>query len=646
MSSIPHVDALRKILQEKRVHVQERDGGYAVPSLWMPHPGNRAKGEIVEIHPVDFFLQAVDSITGAQRRVIQRTEGGAWTREAVIYNIFVRTTFAFDHNRNGKLDLPVNNSGWKETGTFLKAIALLPYVKSLGVNTIHLLPITSIGKDGNKGVLGSPYAIKNPYKLDPHLAEPNIGLGAEEEFKAFVEAAHYMGIRVVVEFVFRTSAKDGDWIKEHPEWFYWIKESIKDRQPHSHDETSYGAPVFTREELQKIHAMVEGGDFDGLIPPHKHYVEMFTDPPDKDSIDVENGKLIGRLRDGLRVRVPGAFADWPPDDSQPPWGDVTYLKMYSHRDFNYTAYNTLRMYDVRLARKENINQPLWETIANIIPYYQQSFGIDGVMIDMGHALPMELKQEMIRRARDINPDFAFWDENFSVGEQSVKEGYNAVIGYQWADQHHPSKFKKMVKRFSEEGFALPFFATPESHNTPRAAARTGGAAYSKYAWGVSNFIPAIPFIHSGFELCEMYPINTGLDFTKDELKNYPSEQLPLFSEHAYDWLNKSQFVEWIRNVSATRAEFRSCIINPSPNSFLWIETHHQDVIAFIRSNDNAETGILVVANSNMHHMAHVSIELRTNKDSLFDLLSQTSYQVEHGVMKVHLAAAQVTAFAL
>ena len=77
--------------------------------------------------------------------------------------MFVRTTAAFDHNGNGKLDLPLNERGFRETGTFLKAIAMLPYIKRLGATVIHLLPITSIGQDGNKGTLGSPYAIRNPY---------------------------------------------------------------------------------------------------------------------------------------------------------------------------------------------------------------------------------------------------------------------------------------------------------------------------------------------------------------------------------------------------------------------------------------------------------------------------------------------------
>jgi len=125
------------------------------------------------------------------------------------------------------------------------------------------------------------------------------------------------------------------------------------------------------------------------------------------------------LDDGTRVRIPGAFADWPPDDNQPPWTDVTYLRMYDHPDFNYIAYNTIRMYDVRLARPENAVASLWDSIAGVIPHYQREFGIDGVMIDMGHALPMPLKQRIVSTSREINPDFAFWDENFIIGKRAL-----------------------------------------------------------------------------------------------------------------------------------------------------------------------------------------------------------------------------------
>ncbi|MDI6766606.1 MAG: alpha-amylase family glycosyl hydrolase [Bacteroidota bacterium] len=615
---------------------------YSVPNIWIPEKQCTSKLQRIKINPPSYFLNAFDFIINQKHTQIIKGHGGKWTKDAIIYNMFVRTTCAFDHNENGKLDLPYNAEGWRETGTFLKATTILPFIKSLGANTIHLLPITSIGADGNKGTLGSPYAIKNPYQLDPNLHEPNAGFGVDEEFKIFVQSAHHLGIRVIVEFVFRTSSKDADWIKEHPEWFYWIKEKIKDRKPHHRNEKEYGNPIFTEDELKKILTDVKNGRYDDLIPPHKIYSDMFTIPPKPEVIKIENGRYVGMLDDGTKIRIPGAFADWPPDDTQPPWGDVTYLKMYDHPDFNYIAYNTIRMYDSRLAKPENVNNSLWEKVAEIIPHYQHNFGIDGVMIDMGHALPMDLKQDMIKRARVIAPDFAFWDENFEVKENSVKEGYNAVIGYQWIDQHKSDKFKKLLKRFSAEGFPLPFFATPESHNTPRTASRKGDVNYSRYCWAMSNFIAAVPFIHSGFELGETLPINTGLDFLKEDLKKYPTDKLPLFSEYAFDWLNQNQFVDWIQKVAAIRRKYHDLIVDTSRDSFVWLETDNRDLIALIRKSKSHKQELLIIANSNMIKSMEIKLNVETHKKVLMDLLSSKSFSIEDKILKAELFPGQVS----
>ena len=636
-----HLEVVRKQLHEKIAVLGNKRHAYSLPALWSVAKGSA--GKILKVNSYEYYSRAIDVILRKKPEKIKKGAGGSWTKNAVIYNMFVRSTAAFDHNQDGTLNQPVNADGWRETGSFLKVLAMLPYIKSLGVNTIHLLPITSIGSDGNKGTLGSPYAIKNPYKLDNNLSEPNLGLGVEKEFKAFVEAAHRFGMRVVVEFVFRTSAKDGDWIKEHPEWFYWIKADIQDRLPGEYEESKYGNPIFSEDELTKIRALVKEGDLSHLPPPHDIYRKMFTKPPE-DLIIKEHGKWIGVLSDGSRVRIPGAFADWPPDDTQPPWGDVTYLKLYDHPDFNYIAYNTIRMYDERLAKTANINRPLWEKICGIIPHYQEEYGIDGVMIDMGHSLPMELKKELIHRAREIDPEFAFWDENFSITEQSVKEGYNAVFGYQWADQHHPDKFKILRKKFSTEGFALPFFATPENHNTPRAASRKGGDRYSRYAWVLSNFLPAIPFLHSGFEVGEKLPINTGLDFTKEELSKYPSEKLPLFSEYAYDWLSQAQLVNWIKAVAEVRRQYQSLIVESSPDSFTYIDMENPDLIVFKRSKKGKNEGLLVVSNSNMDVKQKFAIGCESTRRQVVDLLTKKKFDMKHTQIIGTLSPGQVVVF--
>lgn len=640
-TSVTALDLIEDILTQKRKESRKGRFNYLIPSLWIPHSGKPKK---LRVNPYSFYLETIKRVKRTRPIRRKKTSRREWTRDAVVYNMFVRTTAAFDHNGNGKLDLTVNDDRFRETGTFLKAIVLLPYIKRLGANTIHLLPITSIGHDGNKGTLGSPYAICNPHVLNENLSEHGLGLDAKTEFKAFVEAAHRLGLRVVVEFVFRTFAKDGDWVKEHPEWFYWIKDEVQMRDSAHLEESKYGSPVFSKEELIKIHRDVDEERFYDLLPPHQVHREFFTEPPSPKMVSMQDGRYVGVLDDGTRLKIPGAFSDWPPDDNQPPWGDVTYLRMYTHPDFNYMGYNTIRMYDSRLTEPRYVNRELWDRIIGIIPYYQREFHIDGVMIDMGHAMPIELRSKLIEKARELDPDFAFWDEDFAVTSKTRQEGYNAVIGYLWFVQHRPSEMQSFLIRCTTEGFPMPFFATSESHNTPRAAARPGTTRYSMWTWVVDNFLPGIPFIHSGFELAEKYPINTGLDFTAEEQQQYPSECLPLFSEFAYEWDRKEQLTKWIAKVSKIRAKYKNVIINLDPQSFVVFDQENENILGFARCSKTSKKKLAVIANTNCSGSERASLSVDTPRKQVVDMLSGKRISVEGGHIKKMLLPGQCLVF--
>ena len=351
----------------------------------------------------------------------------------------------------------------------------------------------------------------------------------------------------------------------------------------------------------------------------------------------EEGRYIGRLSDGTRVRIPGAFADWPPDDNQPPWGDVTYLRMYTHPDFNYIGYNTIRMYDTRLTQKEFVTRALWDKIVGIIPYYQNEFGIDGVMIDMGHALPMELKAEMVGEARKKDADFAFWDENFAITQKSRDEGYNAVFGYLWVDEHHPEKMKAFFGRLATESFPIPFFGTPENHNTPRAASRPGGTAYARWSFVVNCFLPAVPFIHSGFELAEKYPINTGLDFTVEQIRQLPSERLPLFSEYGYNWLSHEEFTRFVSAVLALRARYKPLVIDPSPSTFRILHVDNPAVLAFARVPPHGGPGIAIAGNTDFRSPAEFRLPLQSGNHPVTNLIDGRQIALRDGVIAATLA---------
>ncbi|MEO1661915.1 MAG: alpha-amylase family glycosyl hydrolase [Pseudomonadota bacterium] len=115
-----------------------------------------------------------------------------WARDAVIYQI--------------------NTRQFTPEGTFRAAEAQLPRLKTLGVDILWLMPIHPIGEVNRKGTLGSPYAVKDYFAVNPEF-------GTEEEFRAFVEAAHGHGFKVILDWVANHTAWDNALVSEHPEWY-------------------------------------------------------------------------------------------------------------------------------------------------------------------------------------------------------------------------------------------------------------------------------------------------------------------------------------------------------------------------------------------------------------------------------------------
>src|SRR5512144_2205078 len=120
------LDQIEKTLLRASKKKRRRKPRYSVPSLWIAEGG---KPRAVPVNPFTFYLGVVRKLKRLKSPRRPKASGGEWSKDAVVYNMFIRTTAAFDHNGNGKLDLPVNADGFRETGTFLKAMAMLPYVK-------------------------------------------------------------------------------------------------------------------------------------------------------------------------------------------------------------------------------------------------------------------------------------------------------------------------------------------------------------------------------------------------------------------------------------------------------------------------------------------------------------------------------------
>jgi len=629
-----HLASLLQALESLDMHLSA--GTYRVPGIWT------GKNNGIElVNPAEYFKIILENILECSVPHSPRQNNADWRESAVVYNLFIRLTTAFDHNGDGTIASEPLACGFRETGTFLKAIALLPYIKNLGANTVYILPVTEIGSQNRKGSLGSPYAVKDPRKLDPMLDEPALGFSPEFLLKAFAEAAHILDIHVVLEFVFRTSSMDSNWIQEHPEWFYWIRD---------HENTcNFGPPHFDPDTLTWIHEMVDRHEMHNLPAPSSEYREQFVTQPV--TVHEKDGIYKGTAKDGTLCRIASAFSDWPPDDKQPAWSDVTYLKMHNHDAFNYIAYNTIRMYDCALENPEYNNTSLWNEILDIIPSYQKLYDIDGAMIDMGHALPSELKKSIVRIARENKPGFAFWDENFNPTPEIRDEGFNAVFGSLPFVIHDIVFIRGLLNYLNKTGVALPFFGTGENHNTPRVCFRypreEAGRNFSIFIFTLSAILPAIPFLQSGMELCEWHPVNLGLNFNDEDRALYPPEKLPLFSACSYDWENCNGLLPlntYIRRILDIRKQYLDLVLCGETGSMTIPYVSEPELFAVMRTSDGSS--LLFIGNSNLYHTRTGALEFSMNNISLYDLIGETSWPIREHKLTVTCNPGQCMLFEL
>ena len=115
--------------------------------------------------------------------------------ETVIMEINIRSFNSKDYNDDGFIQ---ENMG-EVRGTFLNAIGRLDELKALGINTLHVLPITPTGKLKSLGTAGSLYAASDFDSINPDLYDKNSDLSLEEQAKKFISEAHKRGIRVIVD---------------------------------------------------------------------------------------------------------------------------------------------------------------------------------------------------------------------------------------------------------------------------------------------------------------------------------------------------------------------------------------------------------------------------------------------------------------
>jgi starch synthase (maltosyl-transferring) len=620
---------------------------FAIPDLWVSDslktPHIKVHDGHVLVNPYTFTAELIENVFLSQpdqdlkpyflsHDIEKKFSKGNWIKKSSVYSMMVRSSGSFDHDRTGQLE-DVNLDGLKDTGTFIKALAYLPTLKRMGIDVLYLLPIAKYSLKDKKGELGSPYGVSNFYALDDGLKDPlSPDTTVEEEFKAFVEAAHLLDMKVIIDIIPRTNSVNSDMILDHPDWFYWIDLDDLDGYKPPMAETIKSTAPAKVEYFKDLFASPE-------VEEHLH--KFRKNPKDLDpkkwaklvkAFDPEKQAILDAVRESFGMTIAPAFSDHI-NDPQPAWSDVTYFRLYLDHPLNSQPYlkklgnfEPYILFDVAKSSYNpgaKPNTELWNMLSGIIPFYQTEYGIDGARIDMGHALPAELVAMIIDKARAIDPNFCFIAEELDPAnaKDAIDKGYNMIIGNGFIMEPRiaDGNFNEFV--YTARDLPSTVFACGETHDTPRLANRAGKEVLAKMLSVFNLFIPnTVPFLNSGQEVYEKQPMNTGLDCTPEELFALEPtdpfyQKLALFDRYAFHYLHPKRWemVELLEKANAIRQSILSDMVNLKKAHYLGFGAPWDTAAGIAYEGKNRIT--LIVANTDTVNDKTHHIRLSTLPDA-------------------------------
>ncbi|MFQ5647088.1 MAG: hypothetical protein ACE5GM_09170 [bacterium] len=545
------------------------DHEFRIPGIWLNQKGEisiNPYGEfrnISENGPVDPELEKDDSWSLCR---FPGENPGNWMRGDLIYEAFLPLTSAWDHTGRGFYN--VLDQKPQPAGTFLKTGLLIPLLTRMRVRHFYCLPFCRGDGFRKKGEKHSPYAVYNPFALDGGLSSGWIN-GQETaglEAAALIELFHRYGIRFSFDIIPRTTGRNSAFLLEHPDWFYWVKTDRPFKPPPALPGYPMVDPV--PEHIKKLYR--QSGT--------KEYIEQFSRSPDR--IDPDRWRsmveevshkenILERIEREFGLTTAPAFSDCI-NDPQPLWDDVTYWRSYLDHspialDFlgemfgspeNAPPYLFPDVIKNSLYPGEP-NYPLWDMISEILPFYNLMLGLDGIRLDMGHALSHQLLERIIKRSREADPDFGINAENLNPQAdregEVTRNGAQIFTGNFWWACRRRDFIRDSVDGNLDNCQSAFSVAAPASHDTSRPVVlhevpdqvkqTYGGPGFSRVIQVAAHFIPqAVPSILTGDEVFERQPINRGLDHHPEFDPLSPADdprsgRLPLFNHSYLDWLH-------------------------------------------------------------------------------------------------------------
>ncbi|WP_436792362.1 alpha-1,4-glucan--maltose-1-phosphate maltosyltransferase [Bifidobacterium angulatum] len=166
--------------------------------------------DVSELHTSNPLRDGL-SPSAPQRFKVERPKASfaAW------YQFFPRSEGAVYDDQHGRI----------KQGTLVTALSGLERAKAEGFDIVYLPPIFPIGVTNRKGrnnsLTAGPNDPGSPFGIGSELGGHDTVdplLGTMDDFKAFCNRAHELGLEVALDFALQCSP-DHPWVKQHPNWF-------------------------------------------------------------------------------------------------------------------------------------------------------------------------------------------------------------------------------------------------------------------------------------------------------------------------------------------------------------------------------------------------------------------------------------------
>lgn len=274
----------------------------------------------------------------------------------------------------------------------------LGYVTNLGVNWLWFQPIHPPGIDGREidpGTgqpyeVGSPYAVKNFFEVNPLMSKANTRAAALDEFTNFVAAADAANINIMLDAAFNHTAYDCE-LAASGVYYFKTNGNATDEIRNSE------ARFYSRTDAYDMRASSSGN----IAPaPDRYDFGKWNDVKDV---------YFGRYA-ALWANSGSSGAQLNEGD----WFDTSIGSENASGDGN--------------GHFDTVTQNTWRYFADYILYWldrtgcpagtpanQTSKGIDGLRADFGQGLPPQCWEYIINKSRSRKWDFVFMTESLDGG---------------------------------------------------------------------------------------------------------------------------------------------------------------------------------------------------------------------------------------